>query len=69
MEDAQTNYNFSRPLEAPLQPDGTPMKTSVCDEIQQSVERTEKIERQLANAKVVHFIALKSFDRQFSMSQ
>ena len=35
-----------------LGPEGNPMKTSVCDQIQESMKRGADIEEQLANSKV-----------------
>lgn len=37
---------------APIGLDGMPLKTSVCDDIEQSVIRAEEIEKKLANSKV-----------------
>lgn len=42
----------SQESHAPLGPDGNPIKTSVCDEIQESVEKAAKMETQMANMKV-----------------
>lgn len=37
---------------APLGPDGKPMRTSVCEEIERSVDRALQIEKQLSSSKV-----------------
>lgn len=34
-------------------PDGAVLKTSVCDEIEESVLKAEKIEMEIANSKVI----------------
>ena len=47
---------FSRSPEAPVGPDGNPLKTSVCDEIDESVNKAAKIENELQNAKVNIFL-------------
>lgn len=37
-----------------LGPDGNPLKTSVCDEIEESVKRAAQIEKQLQHSKVLY---------------
>lgn len=44
---------FQRSPEAPVGPDGMVLKTSVCDEIEDSVRKAADIEKQLQNAKVL----------------
>lgn len=39
----------------PLGPDGMPAKTSVCNEIDESVKRAESIEKQMAKSKVHNY--------------
>lgn len=48
----KTNLALLRSPTAPLGPDGTPLRTSVCDEIEESVRKAASIEKQLQNAKV-----------------
>ena len=53
------NLTFQRQepyVGAPLGPDGTVLKTSVCDDIEESVKRAAKIEEELANSKVSYKI-------------
>lgn len=50
---ARAKSLFSGQPVPPVGNDGRPLKTSVCDEIQQSVDRAEKIEKHIANSKVL----------------
>ena len=52
---SKANTVFARPqLEAAAYgPDGVLLKTSVCDEIEESVKKAAEIEKQLANSKVL----------------
>ena len=53
-EELKSKINSALGMVTPLLgPDGRPMKTSVCDQIKESVERAEEIEKQIANAKVI----------------
>lgn len=45
----QANRVFGRQSSPALGEDGQIMKTSVCDEIQQSILKADEIERQIAN--------------------
>lgn len=47
--DVRENVSNESP---PIGPDGLPIRTSVCLEIEQSVQKAEDIERKLANSKV-----------------
>ena len=47
-----SSLGISRPPVAPLDSEGNPLKTSVCDEIEESVTKASKIEQQLRNSKV-----------------
>ena len=49
----KTQQIFARSPEVPLGPDGNPLKTSVCNEIEESVKKAAHIEVQLQNAKVI----------------
>lgn len=44
---------FSRAPEAPIGPDGKPFRTSVCQDIDESVKKAAMIEEQLRDAKVI----------------
>ena len=43
---------FSNHLDPFIGPDGKPVKTSVCDDIEESVKRAADIEKQLKDSKV-----------------
>ena len=47
-----TSLGLSRPPIAPLGNDGKPLRTSVCDEIDDSIRKAAKIEQELQNSKV-----------------
>lgn len=48
----KTNLVFSRSPPTPIGRDGKPLRTSVCNEIEDSVAKASNIERQLQNSKV-----------------
>lgn len=49
----QANGAFLRPPSPPLDENSNEMKTSVCDEIAESVMKAANIEKQLNNSKVM----------------
>lgn len=50
------------PTEAAIGPDGEILKTSVCDEIEESVKKAAQIEQELANTKVICFLPYRLFN-------
>lgn len=56
-EKTKANAAFCRDSPAPIGLDGKPMKTSVCDAIEESMINAAEIERQIANSKVIYSIA------------
>lgn len=48
----QASNAFGRSTEPLIGNDGTVLKTSVCDEIHESVKKAQQIEQQLQNSKV-----------------